>query len=84
MCQERGLVPEFEIQEDPSVSQRFGGRLTVGGITTRLETSEVSKKDARQALAAKGCEVLRGMNSQEQQEESTTGTENWIGKLLGM
>lgn len=83
MCQERGLVPKFEIEADPNVSQRFGGRLTVGGVMTTLGTSEVSKKDARQALAAKGCEVVRDMNSQKQPEESTTGTENWVGKLLG-
>ena len=83
MCQERGLVPEFEIAADPHVSQRFGGRLTVGEATVTLETNEVSKKDARQALAAKGCEIVRDMNSQKQQEESTTGTENWVGKLLG-
>lgn len=83
MCQERGLVPEFDIKEDPPMSQQFRGTLTVGGATITLETSEASKKDARQSLAARGCELVRDMSSPKSSGNSTTGTENWVGKLLG-
>ncbi|MCJ1225681.1 hypothetical protein MMC12_002330 [Toensbergia leucococca] len=78
LCQQRGLTPSFEIEEN---DQTFGGRLIVGNaVVEGGETRWQSKKEAREELAGRGTEVVKGMTAV-QAGESSTG-ENWVGKLL--
>ena len=53
------------------------GNAVVEGGETRWQ----SKKEAREELAGRGTEVVKGMTAV-QAGESSTG-ENWVGKLLG-
>ena len=84
LCQDRGYTPVFHIEESAQGSQRFGGRLIVGRETITLDFPEGSKKEARQALAEKGCELVRHMDDKSKpKKDDVVKAENWVGKLTG-
>ena len=84
LCQERGYTPVFQVEEGAPGSHKFGGRLTVGRETITIDASEASKKDARQLLAEKGCELVRFMDAKAKpKNDDASRAENWIGKLTG-
>ncbi|MCJ1405480.1 hypothetical protein MMC11_008708, partial [Xylographa trunciseda] len=88
LCQEKGLSPVFAIEEDPARAQWFRGSLSVGAAaaTLVLDASQPTKKEARQLLAAQGCELVRGMPARvRRRDDAAAGGpagENWVGKLL--
>lgn len=81
LCQERGLIPAFEIEE--SELGRFGGWLKVGNVTIGSDEKWRSKKMAKEGLAAKGIEVVKGMPAKGKGPASGSSEKNWIGLLLG-
>ena len=84
LCQEKGWTPEFDIQEDLNVGQRFKGSLTVGGQTIHLEEAQPSKKEARQVLSTQGYKLVQQMSARVKcKDDDGERTENWVGKLLG-
>lgn len=78
LCQERGLVPEYEIEGDSKTG--FGGWLRVGQEIVGTDGHWRSKKSAKEALATKGVELVKAM-----QTKASPGAQgkNWIGLLLG-
>ena len=84
LCQERGYTPVFQVEESATGSQEFGGRLIVGLETVTIDPIFGSKKEARQTLAEKGCELVRYMDAKAKPKGDTAGkAENWVGKLTG-
>jgi len=76
------LVPEFEIDGNQG---GFGGILRIGEQTVGSEQRWRSKKEAKDRLAEKGVEVVRGTEAKGKSPAGGGGTsENWVGKLLGM
>ena len=84
LCQQKGLVPNFQIDGDASKAD-FGGLLKVGDITIASDERWHNKKEAREALAEMGLETVKGMAAV-RKEPGTHGEKdkNWIGMLLGM
>ncbi|MCJ1436814.1 hypothetical protein MMC27_006196 [Xylographa pallens] len=89
LCQDKGLTPLFAIAEDPLRPQWFTGSLAVGPATLALETSQPTKKQARQLLAERGCALVRAMAPRVARTDdpanpsaAAAGVENWVGKLL--
>ncbi len=82
LCQDRGLVPEFEIDGDQS---GFGGVLKIGEQSVGSERKWKTKKEAKDRLAEKGVEVVRRTEAKGKSPAGGGGTlENWVGRLLGM
>ena len=82
LCQQKGLVPDFQIDGDASNAD-FGGILKVGDVTIASDERWHSKKEAREALAEMGFESVKGMEAK-RKVPGTPGEKNWIGMLLGM
>ena len=81
LCQERGLVPTYEIDGD-QLSGGFWGWLKIGNETIGRDEKWPSKKDAKEALAERGVEMVRNM--QAKGKEPVNGAQkNWIGMLQG-
>ena len=82
LCQERSIVPEFEIDGDQS---GFGGVLRIGEQTVTSDQKWRSKKEAKEDLAEKGVEVVRWAEVKGKSPKNGGGgcLENWVGKLLG-
>lgn len=78
LCQKRGIVPEFEIDGSQS---GFGGWLKIGNETISRDERWSTKKDAKEGLAERGVEVVRGM--QEREGAPAAGVQNWVGQLQG-
>ena len=83
LCQQKGLVPDFQIDGCASNAD-FGGLLKIGDATIASDERWHSKKEAREALAEKGFEAIKDMDSK-RREPGTPGEKdkNWIGMLLG-
>ena len=83
LCQQKGLVPDFQIDGDASNTD-FGGFLKIGDVVIARDERWHSKKEAREALAEKGLETVKGMDA-EKKAPNTPGVKdkNWIGLLLG-
>ena len=83
LCQERGLLPEFEIDGNQN---GFGGVLRLGEHTVVSEQKWRSKKEAKEGLAEKGVFVVGQIEVKGKSPAAGGGgsSENWIGKLLGM
>ena len=83
VCQQKGLVPDFQIDGDASNAD-FGGSLKIGDVVIARDERWHSKKEAREALAERGLEILKGMEA-EKKVPNTSGVKdkNWIGLLLG-
>ena len=82
LCQQKGLVPDFQIDGDVS-NANFGGILKVGDVTIASDERWHSKKEAREALAEMGLESVKGMEAK-RRAQGTSGEKNWIGMLVGM
>ena len=84
LCQQKGLMPDFQIDGDASTAD-FGGLLKVGDVTIASDQRWHSKKEAREALAEMGLETVKGMAAV-RKEPGTPGQQdnNWIGMLGGM
>ncbi|CAD6591661.1 MAG: hypothetical protein ASARMPRED_005540 [Alectoria sarmentosa] len=82
LCQQKGLVPDFQIDGCASNAD-FGGLLKIGDATIASDERWHSKKEAREALAEKGFEAIKDMDSK-RREPGTPGEKdkNWIGMLL--
>ena len=88
MCQERGLVVEYEIDGDQMAG--FGGTLTVEGETFMSDQRWRNKKEAKEGLAELAVPVVREMGAT-QKDKPTPLTpkgnrepkRNWVGMLLG-
>ena len=83
LCQQKGLVPDFQIDGDASNAD-FGGFLKIGDVVIARDERWHSKKEAREALAERGLETVKGMEAKKK-EPNTPGVKdkNWIGLLLG-
>lgn len=86
ICQQKGLLLDWDIKEAASSLPGFTGTLTIGAETLVLEVAQPSKKDAKQILAERGVEVAERMEARVRggSEGGEAGNENWIGKLQGM
>lgn len=89
ICQQKGLLLDWDIKEAASSPPGFTGTLTIGAETLVLEVAQPSKKDAKQILAEKGVDVAERMEARvrggsEGAEAGSGANENWIGKLQGM
>ncbi|KAM0797845.1 hypothetical protein BDR22DRAFT_823917 [Usnea florida] len=82
LCQQKGLVPDFQIDGDASNAD-FGGFLKIGDVVIARDERWHSKKEAREALAERGLETVKGMKA-EKKVPNTPGVKdkNWIGLLL--
>ena len=84
LCQAKGFVPVFVIDDDASLAN-FGGVLKLGDVTVTSEQRWHSKKEAREGLAKKGLDAVRDMAPGQKMSTQGEGDEkNWIGLLLGM
>lgn len=98
LCQERGLRPIFEFAEP--TAQRFSVVLRFGEVVVTLggdregerqgdgNATFGSKRGAKEAVAAKGIEVLKEMPVPGSATAALGGAgagaeENWVGKLAG-
>lgn len=83
LCQQKGHVPDFQIDGDASNAD-FGGFLKIGDETITSDERWHSKKEAREALAEIGLETVKGMEAKKK-EPGTPGKKdkNWIGMLQG-
>jgi len=88
ICQQKGLFLDYDIQPTETLTPEFRGTVTIGTQVIVCEETQPSKKDVKQALAEKGLEVAERMEARVKRVEEggseVGGTENWIGKLLGM
>ncbi|KAI4144177.1 MAG: hypothetical protein L6R39_004293, partial [Caloplaca ligustica] len=83
LCQERGLVAEFEIEGDQP--RGFGGAVTVGEETIASEQRWPSKKEAKEGLAELALPVAREMEAVVKKGVKGGKGEqqkNWLGMLL--
>lgn len=82
LCQAKCLVPQFEIEMQADGG--FGGSLRIGTETVYSHGGSPSKKEAKEALAEKGVQLVKGMVGT---GKGTTSSEeehkNWIGLLQG-
>ncbi len=75
-------MPAFDFFElDP---QRFGARLSVAGREVEDRGPFASKKEAKEAVAVKGCELLEGGLGVVSTVGQDGKVENWVGILTGM
>lgn len=83
LCQVRKLVPQFEIETQ--AGGRFGGCLRIGTETILSHETFPTKKEAKEALAEKGVELVKDMvdKGKEVGPSSEEKRKNWIGLLLG-
>ena len=83
LCQQKGLVPDFQIDGGASNAD-FGGFLKIGDVVIARDGRWHSKKEAREALAERGLETVKSMEA-EKKVPKTSGVKdkNWIGLLLG-
>lgn len=87
IAQQRGLQAHFDFDEPQR--QRFTGALRLGTHVVRLPDGVTfgSKREAKEALAAEGLEVLRRLPAAAApgggQAGLEGGEENWVGKLVG-
>ncbi len=83
LCQQKGLVPDFQIDGDASNAD-FGGLLKIGDKTIASDERWRSKKEAREALAEMAFETVKNMEAK-RKEPGTSGVKdkNWIGMLHG-
>ena len=81
LCQQKGLVPSFQIDGENS---DFGGLLKIGDVTIASDKRWRSKKETKEALAEMGLDAVKGMAAKKK-EPSTPGEKdkNWIGILNG-
>ena len=86
LCQAKGFTPEFTIEEDPNRGQTFTGKLCIGSETIVAQGEKDrwnSKKEAKQALALKGLDVVKSLEPRVKRIDEDVRGENWIGKLQG-
>ena len=81
LCQLKGLKAEFDINGDASNAD-FGGTLRIGDNEILSDEHWHSKKEAKEALAQKGIEAARGMESTKNVNAEVT-KKNWVGMLQG-
>lgn len=83
LCQVRNLVPQFEIEVQANGG--FGGCLRIGTETVYSHEGFPSKKEAKEALAEKGVELVNSMviKGKETGKSSEEERKNWVGLLLG-
>ncbi|MCJ1246974.1 hypothetical protein MMC30_004185 [Trapelia coarctata] len=86
ICQQKGLLIDWDIQQAATLTPGFRGTLTIGTETVMLEETQPSKKDVKQILSERGLRVAERMEARVKSvaEGSSEGgvNENWIGKLL--
>ena len=85
LCQERGLRPIYDIDEP--TPQRFIVVLRFGEFVVSMgeDVTFESKREAKEAAAAKGVELLKDVPIPGSGGAKGSGTEeNWVGKLVGM
>ncbi len=85
LCQERALRPAFDFDEPEA--QRFGAVVRFGEVVVMTERGETfaSKREAKEAVAAKGVQVLKDVPVPGPGGTKGAGPEeNWVGKLAGM
>lgn len=80
LCQSRGLVPQFEIEANDNGG--FGGCLRIGNETVVSREGWLSKKDAKEALAEKGSEIVKGMEWKGKGSGVDGDNKNWVGLLM--
>ena len=79
-CQSKGFSPIFEINGTPD----FGGFLRLRDVTVTSDRRWPSKKEAREDLAEKGLEIVKGMEARRKEPgDPQMPASNWIGMLLG-
>ena len=88
LCAKHNITPSFEYTE-PSL-RKFWSKLFLDKTVVEDQGLYASKKEAKEAVAEKGCNILRAMPhlitrvSQNQQRVSQNQQPvNWIGLLLG-
>lgn len=85
LCQERGLVAEFEI--DGEQFGGFCGSVTVGQEVFSSEKRWPNKKEAKEALAELAVPAAREMGGVGREKNAATAggeqEKNWIGTLQG-
>lgn len=81
LCQERGFVPQFEIDGDEF--DGFGGWLKVGNETIGSEERWRTKKSAKEGLAQKGLGIVKDMDARIKSSAAQASEKNWIGLLQG-
>ena len=82
LCQQRGIIPEFEIDGDASIGD-WGGWLKINQHIIGSDERWPSKKATREGLAEKAIEIVKAMKVNEVRSKPSSQT-NWVGKLLGM
>ncbi|KAL8783131.1 MAG: hypothetical protein Q9213_004823, partial [Squamulea squamosa] len=87
LCQERGLVADYEIDGDQM--QGFSGTVTVGGETIMSDQRWRNKKETKEGLAELAVPVVREMGGLNKKGLATTASKekgepekNWVGMLL--
>ena len=83
LCQQRGIVPEFEIDGDASTAD-WGGWLKINEHIIGSDERWPSKKATREGLAEKAIEIVKAVKVNEVPSSSSSSQTNWVGKLLGM
>jgi hypothetical protein len=83
LCQLKGISAVFEIDGDASHAD-FGGVLKIENVIVTREERWHSKKEAKEALAEKGLEIVKTMEVK-RKEPGMFGevAKNWIGILHG-
>lgn len=88
LCQERGLVANFDIGGDQP--EGFGGAVTVGGQMVTSEQRWRTKKEAKEALAELAIPVVKEMGAGKKDKGEQPAAKgkgepekNWVGMLLG-
>lgn len=81
LCQGRNLVPHFEIEAQADGG--FGGWLRVGNQTVSSSEGCPSKKEAKEVLAEKGVELVKGMAVKGKGPNLEGEPKNWVGLLMG-
>lgn len=91
LCQEKGIIPHFEFEAVGS--QGFGVRLSFRDEVLEERGPFRSKKEAKERVAEKGVDVVRGMmregvvpgveGGKGGGDAGVDKSENWVGILLG-
>ena len=83
-CQAKGFLPVFDIEGD-AINVDFGGVLKIGDVTISSDRRWRSKKEAREGLAEKGLEALKGLaaRARESGAQPAAPGRNYVGQLLG-
>lgn len=80
LCQSKGFFPIFEIEGDVD----FGGILKLRDAAVASDRRWPSKREARESLAEKGLEVVKGMEAKGKEPGVPQAVgRNWVGMLLG-